>query len=730
MTTGAEPADANAIRLQVGQAYDYFSGDERRRHVQMLQSVKSVEDVAVHTKPRDNGEWTVTVSTSDCVGALSIISGLLAAYCWDILRAHIFTLDFTPSTSGLQRPGRRNRSLLRHKGKNQTPPRRKILDVLEVRGIDSVRPLPWDQFQEELAQLMGMLAQGKEKEALDLVIERFAGTIGHVEGAGAQLLPIDVDLSSDPSSEHTVLKIRSADTPGFLFAFTHALALIAINIVRAQVTTVYGEVHDTFWLTERNGRKIERPERFSELRIATALIKEFTYLLPRSPNPAQAIRQFNALIHQLISHSDWTDNLRNLESASVMETLADLMGISQFLWEDFLRMQHENLFPVLIDMPALDESRSLEQLRQSIQEELSETEDLQEKARELNRFKDREMFRIDLRHITRRTDFQEFSAELSDLAQAVVSATADLAHQELQPRSGTPHLTNGTTCPWCICALGKFGGRELGYGSDIEMVTIYRDEGLTDGTTPIENSRYFGDFVRACLSILSTHREGIFEIDFRLRPYGNAGPLASTLDGFKQYYTADGDARQFERLALVKLRPVAGDSVLGQLVLDARDAYVYSGKPLDLDNIRHLRYRQATELVPAGEVSAKHSPGGLVDVEYFVQACQVTAGSTDPSVRVSNTLRAIDRLIGGGHLPRKLASDLIESYGFLRRLIDALRVVRGHARDLTIPDRDSREFAYLARRLQFNSPYQLNQAILAHMDFAQGLWDLKILSAE
>src|SRR5919106_1084333 len=112
MTTGAEPADANAIRLQVGQAYDYFSGDERRRHVQMLQSVKSVEDVAVHTKPRDNGEWTVTVSTSDCVGALSIISGLLAAYCWDILRAHIFTLDFSPATPRVQHPRRRNRGPL------------------------------------------------------------------------------------------------------------------------------------------------------------------------------------------------------------------------------------------------------------------------------------------------------------------------------------------------------------------------------------------------------------------------------------------------------------------------------------------------------------------------------------------------------------------------------------------------------------------------------------------
>jgi glutamate-ammonia-ligase adenylyltransferase len=259
------------------------------------------------------------------------------------------------------------------------------------------------------------------------------------------------------------------------------------------------------------------------------------------------------------------------------------------------------------------------------------------------------------------------------------------------------------------------------------MVTIYQDEGWTDGTPPMENSRYFGDFVRGCLAMVSAQREGIFEIDLRLRPYGNAGPLASTLEGFQRYYSAEGDARQFERLALVKLRPAAGDSGLGQLVINARDAYVYSGAPLDLDNIRHLRRRQATELVPAGEVSAKHSPGGLVDVEYFVQACQVTAGCADPRVRVSNTLEAIHFLTKGDHLPGELASGLIDNYGFLRRLIDALRVVRGHARDLTIPNPDSREFAYLARRLQFDSPDLLRKAVASQMDFARGLWDLGVL---
>ena len=95
-------------------------------------------------------------------------------------------------------------------------------------------------------------------------------------------------------------------------------------------------------------------ERIHELRVATTLIKQFTHLLPRSPDPGQALRQFNAMIAEMLSRPQWTAELANLESPAVLETLADLMGVSRFLWEDFLRMQHENLFPVLLDLPGAD----------------------------------------------------------------------------------------------------------------------------------------------------------------------------------------------------------------------------------------------------------------------------------------------------------------------------------------------------------------------------------------
>ena len=175
-------------------------------------------------------------------------------------------------------------------------------------------------------------------------------------------------------------------------------------------------------------------------------------------------------------------------------------------------------------------------------------------------------------------------------------------------------------------------------------------------------------------------------------------------------------------MALVRLRPVAGDAGLGRTLEALRDAFVYSGAPFDIAEQLHLRERQATELVAAGERNAKHSRGGLVDVEYYVQVLQIIAGATEPSVRTPSTVDAIAALAGTGHIGYDDAAKLPEAYAFLRRLIGALRVVRGNARDLTIPQVGSREFEYLSRRLYYETPEALAAAIDVRMEYAASLW--------
>jgi len=132
-----------------------------------------------------------------------------------------------------------------------------------------------------------------------------------------------------------------------------------------------------------------------------------------------------------------------------------------------------------------------------------------------------------------------------------------------------------------------------------------------------------------------------------------------------------------------------------------RDRLIYSGEPFDVAAMRAMREKQLRQLVRAGTTNAKLSPGQLVDTEYLVQGLQITHGHREPSLRAVNTLDALAALKDRGLVSAEEAAHLREAYVFQRDLIDALRIVRGHARDLTVPAAESEEFIFLARRLGY-----------------------------
>ena len=702
---------------QPGETDADFPAADPARYQTLLERIRRPGNVALDVAERLPGHWTVAIAAADFLGALAMVAGLLTAYRLNVDRADIFTAS-VPTAKG--ETGSKRPAVSRVTSVAALAPARRLLDVFEISALVEPPAELWTRFQADLTTL---LAEENRDEAMNDVIDRVSDAFLALEHRPTGLLPISVEVSNALDVAATRLSVRSADTPGFLFAFANALADFAINIERAEIRTVAGEAQDNFWVTDARRRPILDPQGIEELRVATTMIKQFTHLLPRSPNPGQALRQFSSLIRQMVSRPEWTKELVNLESPVVLETLADLMGVSRFLWEDFLRMQHDNLFPLVLDASTLSEARPKEKLRDELRGRLQAAAvSHAEPVDELNLFKDREMFRIDLRHIVGRSSFAEFAQELTALAEVAVEVGIQLAQAEHLPRTGPPLLANGEPCPWTVCALGKFGGSELGFGSDLELIVVYGAEGWTAGPQPIVSSEYFGRVVQSLLHTLRSRQQGIFEIDLRLRPFGRAGALASSFDGFTSYYSPSGAAEQFERLALVRLRPIAGDPELAKRVIQARDVFVYSGQPLNLNNILHLRHRQATELVARGKLNAKYSSGGLVDLEYFVQSWQIAVGATDVTLRVTNTLEAIRRLAGQGYLPPDLAQGLAETYELLRRLIDALRVVRGHAKDLTIPPEGSREAAYLARRLGFSAEGELRQAIATRMAFSRGLW--------
>jgi glutamate-ammonia-ligase adenylyltransferase len=544
----------------------------------------------------------------------------------------------------------------------------------------------------------------------------------------ATLYPVDIEIDNTSSSRYTVLHIQAPDTIGFLYEFTNALAFNRIYIVRVAVDSIGNRVHDVLYVTDADGGKITSPEKQHELRVATALIKHFTHLLPHSPNPETALLHFREFIGQLFTRPDWPDELVSLERPEVLNALAQLLGVSDFLWDDFLRMQHANLFPVVRDVDALVSAKSRDQLQEELEAELSlvhagpqmPSEDAPWRAT-LNAFKDREMFRIDMRHILGHTrEFWEFSEELTDLTEVVVNAAFHLCHEDLRTQFGAPCLEDGRVSQMTVCALGKCGGRELGFASDIELMFIYAANGKTTGPQVITTSEFYEKVVQMFVSAIWAKREGVFEIDLQLRPYGKSGSLAVSLDAFRRYFAPEGPAWDYERQALVKLRPIAGDSELGRQVTKLRDEFVYSGEPFDVTAMRAMRERQIRHLVVGGTFNAKHSPGGLVDVEYLVQGLQITHGYDNPILRLANTRQAMAALADAGILSSDDYIGLHKAHTFLRWLMDALRVVRGNSKDLTVPPGDSEEFAFLARRLRYGDDLaQLRDDLTRHTTFVQ-----------
>jgi glutamate-ammonia-ligase adenylyltransferase len=297
----------------------------------------------------------------------------------------------------------------------------------------------------------------------------------------------------------------------------------------------------------------------------------------------------------------------------------------------------------------------------------------------------------------------DFSRGLSDLAEVVLDQAIRDCQTKLSHPYGAARLENGKPCPFGVFGIGKFGGRELGYASDIEVLFVYGGPGATSGKQPLENSEYFERLAQEIVGWIEAKQEGIFHLDVRLRPHGSKGSLANSVAEIERYYSSEGLAAPFERQALIKLRHVGGDETLGHRVEAHRDAYVYSKQPWDVGAALDLRRRQVKEFVEPNQINIKYSPGGLIDIEYGVQYLQLQHGHRHAELRTQSTLLALEALSRKKVLPKLEVQALHEAYLFFRTLIDGLRIVRGHAKDLVLPPRDSEGFVFLARRVGYTT---------------------------
>ena len=666
-----------------------FSAAEVARHAALAATLDGETLAAVEGEALPGGQWRVTIVANDYLGELTIICGLLFVHGWNIVDGHVFTYE--PAAAGDAAGDRQ----------------RKIVDVFTVQPVARAAALPaavqLAEYARELQTLLALLQAGERRTARGQLARRVAAAV-EPAAATAPLPPLEIEIDNTADPRYTVLRLGAPDTVGFLYEFTNALAMQRVHIARVEVQTSGARVQDTLYVTDAAGARITAPARQQELRAACTLVKHFTHLLPHSPDPAAALLHFHQFLGQLFARPNWPRELATLDRPPVLDALVRLLGVSDFLWEDFLRLQYDNLLPLVADEQALAAARPRAELAAELAAGLQALPDSAAQRTALNAFKDREMFRIDMRYIQGRiTEFGQFSGELGDVAEEVVAAALGICAAALAAVHGAPLLADGSACALAVCALGKCGGRELGFASDIELMFVYTGPGQTRGPRVLSNADYYERLVENFVALIAARRNGVFEVDLQLRPYGAAGRMAVSLESFATYFAPAGGAWDYERQALVKLRPVAGDAALGAQLLALRDEFVYTGVRFDAGAMRAMRERQLRHLVTAGTLNAKFSSGMLVDVEYLVQALQITHGAHAPALRVSNTRAALAALRAAGVLDAPAHSALLDAYNFARRLINALRMVRGNARDLTVPPADSDEFAFLARRLGFGS---------------------------
>jgi glutamate-ammonia-ligase adenylyltransferase len=717
-----EPAVARQPRHSRAMEPSYFKVFSEKQiltHAKLLESLSHDTPICIDTTVAPGERVQLTVCGYDQIGDLSMVCGLLFAYGFDIVSGNAFTtdhiLDDTLADSDQQLAA---------------ADAEKFVDVFVLEPPPDTKPNKvWDDFLTDLTSLVTLARDGHLRKAQASLVSKVAAAFNESASTPGMLLPIDIEIDNDQSDRFTVLRISAEDTRGFIYELTSSLALLGYDIHRVTLTSIGNRAIDSLFIARQDGTKIVRPEMQTRLRAAVVLVKHFTHLLPQSPNPQNALLHFGQLLERLFERPNWGDDLASLDRREVLEALAQLLGVSDFLWEDFLRLQHDNLFPVLRDVEGLTERRNRAQLESDLTEKLTHVDSKDEQRRCLNDFKDREMFRVDMRHIAGHiSEFGQFSEELTDVAEAVTASALRICYEQLAARHGKPQQSydngsrqqnmsplplagevavsaagEGIPNKLAVLALGKAGGRELGFASDIELMFVYEAEGITDGDTPITASEFYIHLVESFTKTIQARRKGIFEIDLRLRPYGSAGPLAVSLHAFEEYFAPSGPAWPYERQSLVRMRSIAGDKQLGQRVIELRDQLVYTEAPFDVNALRAMRERQLRQLVQPGVWNAKLSSGGLVDCEYLVQALQITHGHALPELRHAGTSDSLTALHNHSILTDKQFEKLHTSYVFLRRLIDALRMVRGDARDLAVPSAETEEFAYLARRLNYGN---------------------------
>jgi [glutamine synthetase] adenylyltransferase / [glutamine synthetase]-adenylyl-L-tyrosine phosphorylase len=422
--------------------------------------------------------------------------------------------------------------------------------------------------------------------------------------------------------------------------------------------------------------------------IAPRLLRE----VARTPDPDQTLTNLEKVTASLGAKAVlWELFSFNPPSLRLM---VDLCAGSQFLTD--ILVNNPGMIDELLDSLVLNRPRTADELRTELQALCTNATDV---GPILHSFQDKELLRFGVADLLGKTPEAATAAALSDLAETLLAQIADLEAAAVTAKFGEPRLADGRLCRWALLALGKLGGRELSYHSDLDLVLVYEGEPGA-GQPETDNRQFFSELARRLIRTAGGHGPmgRLYAVDMRLRPTGGSGSLAVALAEFERYYTGGG-AQIWERQALTRVRAVAGDPEFRVIVamIARRAAYEKSCGPHLIDEVRAMRER----LESGHARNLKRGVGGLVDVDFVVQLLQLRHAAGRLELQIPNTREALSALHAAGLLADADYDDLRTGYDFLRLAENRLRGVTNRASD-DLPD-DPAGLAKLARRLGYES---------------------------
>lgn len=371
-------------------------------------------------------------------------------------------------------------------------------------------------------------------------------------------------------------------------------------------------------------------------------------------------------------------NQLNLASL-LLETMPKVLESSEFVARALMRE------PKLLEILQYDivRSYSVGELSDKLEKILITIKDEAHLHITLRQFRNQEMIRVIWRDLANLAPVEETLEDLSVLADSCVIQTMELLYSWQVRNFGRPEGADGKQQRLMVLGMGKLGARELNLSSDIDLIFVFPSHGpvrrATGNLSHIDSQQFFQRLAQRLIQALQQPlADGfVFRVDVRLRPFGDAGPLVFTLNAIEDYYQTQ--AREWERYAMVKARPLTGDAEAITQLMQILRAFVYR-RYLDfvaIDSLREMKRLIASEVTRKGrEQDIKLGPGGIREIEFIGQVFQIIRGGREPELQILSIIAVLKLLSTKGLLPELVVTELIVAYKFLRQVENRLQAWR------------------------------------------------------